>query len=451
VSVDQSLESEGASMSSRGGPRKGLWRHLLDRGKSFIADHGKPLAVGCTLGVVSSFVLICVCGQYLGCFYQTFPGDFQSAVIVAGFSAISGLVAVLVKKKPGWGLSGLAVGALLTILAVEIWLVFLVVPRSLDGTFKNPQCTLNPISTLTPTSISTPTPTLTSTPAPPLLPTPSPTPTLVPYLTVVVQQLNVYSGPGEMYDVMGEVHRGDRLPLSGRSADGTWWQVDYLGRSGWVPAQPVGANIEPTLLPTAKAPPTPATTPMPTEEPTPSLPEPNTVLGLQNPGFERVQENVIPGWHWWAADNYPDEEYDSQSSFDTPFFSRTQDPARMIDGSTLQIEATAFVNFRVHVFQTVSAPPSVTVRFQASAKAYSNDGLKLAAGIDPNGGPDCSQAHWGDTLTVGQSGGTVQLIAPDVVVGRDGRVTVCLRAENILPARSNAAFFDKAALIANPE
>jgi hypothetical protein len=123
----------------------------------------------------------------------------------------------------------------------------------------------------------------------------------------------------------------------------------------------------------------------------------------------------------------------------------------MIDGATLQIEATAFVNLRVHIFQAASAPPSVTVRFQASAKAFSNDGLKLAAGIDPNGGPDCSQAHWGDTLTVDQASGTVQLVSPSVVVGRDGRVTVCLLAENILPARSNAAFFGQATLIANPE
>jgi hypothetical protein len=174
---------------------------------------------------------------------------------------------------------------------------------------------------------------------------------------------------------------------------------------------------------------------------------------LQNPGLERVQENVIPGWRWWAEDNYsPGGEYNPGTSFDTPFFSQTDDPARMINGSTLQIEATAFVNLKVHIFQTVSAPPTVTVRFQASAKAYSDSGgIKLAAGIDPNGGFDCSQARWGDTLTIDQSSGTVQLLTPDVVVGRAGRVTVCLRAENIYPARSNAAFFDNATLIANPE
>jgi hypothetical protein len=45
----------------------------------------------------------------------------------------------------------------------------------------------------------------------------------------------------------------------------------------------------------------------------------------------------------------------------------------------------------------------------------------------------------------------VELITPDVAVDDAGRVTVCLYAETIYPARSNAAFFDDAALIANPE
>jgi hypothetical protein len=243
---------EGASMSSRGGPTKGVWRHLLDRGKSIIAEYGKPLVVGSILGVVSSFVLIRFCGQYLGCFYQAFPEDFQLAVIVAGFSAIPPLVA-LVREKPGWGLSGSAIGALLTILAVELWLIGVVIRRNPDGTFRNPQCILTPTSTLTPTPTFTPTPTLTSTPTP-LPSTPFPTPTLVPYLTVIDEQRNVHSGPGEMYDVLGQAHAGDRLAILGRSGDGRWWQVSYLGWRGWVPAKSVVADVDPLAIPTAETP-----------------------------------------------------------------------------------------------------------------------------------------------------------------------------------------------------
>jgi serine/threonine protein kinase len=310
--------------------------------------------------------------------------------------------------------------------------------------------------TASPTGTATPTVALSLSPMPTpssnatLTPIPSPTP----YLVVPVEQLLIHAGPGENYDAWGEIRRGDRLPLCGRSADGVWWQVDYLGRKGWIRAQAVGANVEPTILPPVEPPPTPRRTATPTREPTPTPLGPNTVLRLQNPGFDGIlQENAIPGWQWWAEDNYgAGEEYDPGTSFDTPVFTQAEDPARMINGPTLQIEATAFVNLRVHVFQTVSAPPSATVRFQVSAKAFSNaGGIRLAAGIDPDGGPDCSQARWGDELTIDQSWGAVQLFAPDMAVGPTGRATVCLRAENVNPGRSNAAYFDNAALIANPE
>jgi serine/threonine protein kinase len=294
-------------------------------------------------------------------------------------------------------------------------------------------------------------------PSPSPMPSPTATPTLTPsptpYLVVPAERLVVYAGPGEDYEEWGEVRRGDRLPLSGRVADGTWWQVVYLGKEGWIPPQPVGANVDPRVLPVVEPPPLPKRTRTPTPEPTPTPVGPNTVLRLENPGFEGIQENFIPGWQWGAEDNYGDgEEYVPATSFDTPLFTQAKDPARVINGPTLQIEATAFVNFRAYVRQTVSASPAVTVRFQASAQAYSNSGgIRMAAGVDPDGGSDCSQARWGDELTIDQSWGTVQLFAPDVAVGKGGRVTVCLWAENVNPGRSNAAYFDNAALIANPE
>jgi len=177
------------------------------------------------------------------------------------------------------------------------------------------------------------------------------------------------------------------------------------------------------------------------------------MLPLRNPGFGGIQPNDIPGWSWWAMDNYSsDTPYDPGTSLDTPFFGPSSDPTRQISESTLQIVATAFVKFRVHIFQTTSAYPRVTTRFQALAKAYSNQGgIMVAAGIDPNGGSDCSQARWGDILSIDQSNDTVRLVAPDVVAGPAGRVTVCLYAETIYPAHNNAAFFDDAELIANPE
>jgi len=341
-------------------------------------------------------------------------------------------------------------GAGLTVLIVIASLVLLG-PRWLEEQVKNMLVALSLTLTPSPTVTATPTATLSPSPAPTPSPTITltPTPAPMPYIIVPTERLRVYAGPDENHDVVGEVYRGDQLPLCGRSADGTWWQVDYLGRKGWVRAQPVGASVEPTVLPAVKAPPTPVRTPTPTDKATPG-PRPNTVLRLQNPGFEGIQENLIPGWFWQAVDNYSAGE-DPSSTFDTPSLLQTNDPARMINGPTLQIEES-FLRFKVHVFQTVSAPPTAIVRFQAWAKAYSDlGGVRLAAGIDPNGGRDCSQARWGEVLTVDQSSGIVQLVAPDVAVGPVGRVTVCLYAETPYSAPSHAAFFDDAALIANPE
>jgi hypothetical protein len=348
------------------------------------------------------------------------------------------------RSKKGWipragvGLAALAIVAGLAVLGQRWW------DEQAETMLAALSLTLTASSTDTPAPTATPHP---PTPTTTLTPTPSPTP----YLVVSTEQLRVYTGPGENYDVVDDIHRGDRLPLCGRSADGTWWQVDYFGRKGWIRAQPA-PPIEPTVLPTVEAPPTPTTTPTPTREPTPSLPGPNTALSLQNPGFEGIQENLIPGWRWWAEDNLVTPVPDSGTSFDTPLFRQADDPAGMISGPTLQIDAAAFLKYKIHVFQTVGAPPTVTVRFQAWAKAFSDvGGIKLAAGIDPDGGPNCSQARWGEVLTVEQSTDPVQLVAPDVAVGDAGQVTVCLYAETIYAAYRNTTFFDDAALIANPE
>jgi serine/threonine protein kinase len=303
-------------------------------------------------------------------------------------------------------------------------------------------------TTASPTATWARTATRTLTPSPTLTLTPTPSP--MPYGLVRVEQSHLHAGPGENYDELGIVRRGDQLPLCGCSEDGAWLQVDYLGMKGWVSVQAVKTSIEPTILPTVKVPLAPARPPTPTA--TPSLPGPNTAVRLQNPGFERVHDNLIPGWLWWAEDNFIDKKCSFDPCFDTPSFSQTNDPARVIDGPTLQVEATAFVGLKVYILQTASVSPTVPMRFQASAKAYSDlSGVRLAVGIEPNGSPDCSQARWGDTLLVDQSHGTVRLVTPTVAAGQAGRVTVCLYAESVYPARSNAAFFDNAILMANPE
>lgn len=46
--------------------------------------------------------------------------------------------------------------------------------------------------------------------------------------------LNLRSGPGVDFTLVGRVVSGDRLPIVGRSEDGAWWQVRAAGSEVWV-------------------------------------------------------------------------------------------------------------------------------------------------------------------------------------------------------------------------
>jgi hypothetical protein len=76
----------------------------------------------------------------------------------------------------------------------------------------------------------------------------------MPYLTLVGGELNVYSGPGIIYDLLGAVHTGDRLLGLGRVEDSTWVQVQYAGHSGWIVRQFVVANVDVETLPVIETP-----------------------------------------------------------------------------------------------------------------------------------------------------------------------------------------------------
>ena len=46
--------------------------------------------------------------------------------------------------------------------------------------------------------------------------------------------LNLRAGPGIDYGLLGQVFDGDALPIRGRNADSTWWQVQAAGAEAWV-------------------------------------------------------------------------------------------------------------------------------------------------------------------------------------------------------------------------
>ncbi len=215
------------------------------------------------------------------------------------------------------------------------------------------------------------------------------------------------------------------------------------------PKPPATATPLPTITRTFAPTFTPQPTITPTVSPTATQTAPSELV---NPGFEGVSADVIPGWSWWAEDNFtPGGPYNPDTSFDTPLFKPADDPVRRINGPTLQIDATQHLKFKVHVFQTVPVSPTMRVGFEVTAGAYSGSGVvQLAAGIDPAGGSDCSKARWSDIVSLNQDTGAQRLVAPRVTAGPDGRVTVCLYAEPLYAAVSNAAFFDDAALTLGP-
>lgn len=179
----------------------------------------------------------------------------QSLQVIVSYSLVA-IGALLVAAIIGWlywrsvrGLTKRSVLAYVLSAALTVTLilpaiaVLLLQNRQYAGHIEIIEATATPV--LTPSR----TPTVTLTPSP------------IPYVVVRVEQSDIYAGPGRYYDTLGMVRWDDRLPLWGRSEDGAWLQLDYLGRKGWIPVQTVRASIEPMALPLAIAPPTPIRTP----------------------------------------------------------------------------------------------------------------------------------------------------------------------------------------------
>ena len=114
----------------------------------------------------------------------------------------------------------------------------------------------------------------TDTPVPPATNTPVPptaAPVAVPHFTVNSDQVNVRSGPGTAFAIVGTVQQGARFDIGGRNAAGDWLEFCCVnGQRGWIFAQLLIVSQATSSLPLAQfipAAPAPTNTPVPAAQP----------------------------------------------------------------------------------------------------------------------------------------------------------------------------------------
>ena len=61
-------------------------------------------------------------------------------------------------------------------------------------------------------------------------------------LTITASSIDVLRGPAANYRVIGRAESGARYTVTGRNGDSSWWQIDYEGEAGWVPASAAARN-----------------------------------------------------------------------------------------------------------------------------------------------------------------------------------------------------------------
>jgi hypothetical protein len=161
-----------------------------------------------------------------------------------------------------------------------------------------PTPTNTPLPSDTPTPTNTPTLILTGTLPPPETPTPKPD------ALVSAKNLNLRSGPGVVYDILGMLKQGDSLKVTARNLAGDWLKVIAPGgEEGWVAASLLEIDLPLADIPVVtQAPPTPT----PVATPTPTLLPPPILIEPED-GATFIGGPVILKWQWDYRPRAPDE------------------------------------------------------------------------------------------------------------------------------------------------
>jgi hypothetical protein len=136
------------------------------------------------------------------------------------------------------------------------------------------------------------------------LPTPTPTPTPRPYLNAMESGINLRSGPGTDYKVVGVLPKGENLEIVGRNSEATWWLIaNAEGMFAWVSADLVTPihlhdNIPVVTIPSLLTWAAPVATSIPQNpageprQPSGSGPEAFVPTGTSTPGAEASRRYV---------------------------------------------------------------------------------------------------------------------------------------------------------------
>ncbi len=100
-------------------------------------------------------------------------------------------------------------------------------------------------------------PVMAQTPAPSSTPAPAPTqpPTTASTSLFVTSNflVNVRSGPGTQYTVLGKARSGDAFDVTGKLANSSWFRINFGGQEGWILASLVNPTGDLTTAPEAVA------------------------------------------------------------------------------------------------------------------------------------------------------------------------------------------------------
>ena len=120
-------------------------------------------------------------------------------------------------------------------------------------------------------------------------PTAKPAVEVPPQLTVTNDFVNVRGGPATAYNLLGKLNKDQQAVVTGHSADGLWWQIQFDGNRGWVIGEFVSANGAAGKTAVAEAAAAPTQPPIPT-----ALPAQIVELQPLQPTITPVPFNLAP-------------------------------------------------------------------------------------------------------------------------------------------------------------